>query len=37
MKKKEWKAPTIVTISSKELKKHIQAAARSGVCYTWGK
>lgn len=32
IKKKEWKKPVFVTITREEVRKHIQAAARSGGC-----
>lgn len=29
---KEWKKPVIVKITSEQLSKQIEAAARSGIC-----
>ena len=37
LKIKKWEKPTFITITNQELKKHIQAAARSGNCLTWGR
>lgn len=35
--KKEWKKPTLTTIRASELTEYIKAAARSGLCTTWGR
>ena len=32
MAKKTWKNPGIITLSAKELSRHIKAAARSTAC-----
>lgn len=29
---KQWKKPTVFTLTAKELSKHIKAAAWSGLC-----
>ena len=34
-KKNVWKTPKFITIKRDEIKKHVQAAARSGDCVGW--
>lgn len=36
-KKKAWEKPSVLTITAKELQKHIKVAARSGVCGGYGR